>query len=181
MLAQTPQPLPRPTANVPNQLSTLPSTVHTDCDESAGRTEDLLLAPLLDRPFPGQTRLRQRCSRRGNRPLEGLRAHLPQLGGQVHATLHVRCEHRLCARDRWQQHLLPAGIVSSRPLLVHWECSWTNLASFPLQLCHQLRAGTQQQWQLREPLRCWSPGAFRLRLSPTVSGVQRGLGRWLLR
>lgn len=183
--APNPPCLPPPTSacnctNETNSRRSHPSTVHTDRDESARCPEDLLLAPLPDRPLPGQTWLCERCCRRGNRPLQGLRAHLSQLGGQVHAALHVRCEHGLCAWDRWQQHLLSAGIVSLFLYMPIWVVSvLISLPPPPLQLCHQLCAGTQQQWQLREPLRCWSPGAFRLRLSPIVSGVQWGLRTWI--
>jgi len=89
------------------------STVHSDRDEPAGRPEDLLLAPLPGRPVAGQAGLRERRRRRRNFPDEGLRPHLPQLRGQVHAAVHVRRQHGVRPRDRRQQHLLPAGIVST--------------------------------------------------------------------
>lgn len=89
------------------------STVHSDRDEPAGRPEDLLLAPLPDRPLHGQAGLGERRRRRRNLADEGLRPNLSHLGGQVHAAVHVRRQYGVRPRDRRQQHLLPAGIVST--------------------------------------------------------------------
>lgn len=108
------------------------STVHTDRDEPAGRPEDLLLPPLPDRPLPGQARLRQRRRRGEHLPDEGLRPHLPQLGGPLHPEVHVRRQHGVRQRDRRQQHLLPTGIVSetiSNPSDDHRPIY--NLVTFP--------------------------------------------------